>query len=129
LPAGKVYEKPVISLDVYATAAALAKAPIPKQRAIDGVYLLPHLLGKKEERPHEEMFWRLSKRTAIRVGDWKLLRNPRDGTGAEWQLYDLSKDTVEQTDLSQRQPEMKKQLLARWEQWNSEMIEPAWSRK
>jgi len=129
LPAGKVYEKPVISLDVYATAAALAKAPIPKQRAIDGVDLLPHLLGKKEERPHEEMFWRLSKRTAIRVGDWKLLRNPRDGTGAEWQLYDLSKDTVEQTDLSQRQPEMKKQLLARWEQWNSEMIEPAWSRK
>jgi arylsulfatase B len=129
LPAGKVYEKPVLSLDVYATAAAIAEAPIPKRRAIDGVNLLPHLLGKTKERPHDEMFWRLSQRTAIRVGDWKLIRNPRVGTSADWQLYDLSKDKSEQSDLAKSQPEMKKKLLARWEQWNSEMIEPVWTRK
>jgi len=57
LPAGKEYHHPVISLDVYATAAATAGAVV-NNRSIDGVDLLPYLKGEKAYRPHEVLFLR-----------------------------------------------------------------------
>lgn len=130
LPAGKVYEKPVVSLDVFGTAAAIANAPIPKskRRAIDGVNLMPYLTGEKEGSPHETLFWRAKQRTAIRVGDWKLVRNPkgRSGAGSEWHLYNLAEDLSEEKNLAASRPEKFKELTAAWEKLNGEMIESVW---
>ncbi len=129
LPAGKVYDKPVISLDIYGTAAALARAPLPEGRKIDGVNLMPYLMGKKAESefPHEILFWRMAKRTAIRVGDWKLLKNPGRNRSADWQLYNLSKDISEESDLAKSMPEKVVKLREIWEKWNGEMIDAVWS--
>jgi len=124
LPAGKVYDQPVTSLDVYATAAAVADAPIPKQRSIDGVNLMPYLTGQRDERPHEVLFWRMVKRTAIRVGDWKLVRNPKRGQSDDWQLYNLAKDISESDDLAKSQPDKLRELKNMWERLNGEMVEP-----
>ncbi len=125
LPAGKVYRQPVISLDIFATAAA--GSPLLERQKIDGVNLLPFLTGDKKGSPHETLFWRLNKKTAIRVGDWKLLRNPQRGFSDKWQLYNLSKDIGETQDLASNQPEKLKELFARWEQLNAEMIAPIWN--
>ena len=127
LPTGVVSRKPVISLDVFATAAAVAKTPIPKNRRIDGVNLIPYLIGESNERPHDILFWRLRQRTAIRVNDWKLLRNPRRGSSADWQLYDLAKDISESQDLANKRPEKVNELRGIWERLDSEMIDPIWS--
>ena len=56
LPEDIIYDKPVISFDIGATALALAgvKADPP----LDGVDLLPYLLGRKDGAPHERLFWR-----------------------------------------------------------------------
>ncbi|MFT5490068.1 MAG: arylsulfatase A-like enzyme, partial [Limisphaerales bacterium] len=130
LPAGKVYENPVVSLDVFGTAAAIADAPISKskRRAIDGVNLMPYLTGEKEGRPHETLFWRAKQRTAIRVGDWKLVRNPkgRSGAGADWHLYNLADDLREENNLAAAKPAKFKELTAAWEKLNGEMIESVW---
>jgi len=129
VPAGAEYDEPVISLDVYGTAAALAKNPIPKSRPIDGVDLMPYLTRQDQGSPHKELFWRLNQKTAIRVGDWKLLRNPdrRGQQDAPWKLYNLADDLSESNDLSAAEPERVRQLSAAWTRLNDEMMDPIWS--
>ena len=127
VPGGKVYRQPVISLDVYATAAAAADAPVAKGRGIDGVDLLPYLTGPQDGRPHEVLFWRMGRQTAVRVGDWKLVRNARRDANAPWELFDLARDVGESNDLAPTEPEKLRDLVDVWERLDGEMIEPAWS--
>ena len=129
LPSGVDYDKPVISLDVYGTAAAVAEHPIPQRRPIDGVNLFPFLSGDNDGMPHRELFWRLSQRTAIRVGDWKLLKNPqrRSGKEATWELYNLAEDISESNDLAAKEPGRVSELVAAWTRLNDEMVDPIWT--
>ena len=124
LPAGKVYEKPVTSLDIYATAAANAKATAPKN--IEGVDLVPYLTGRNSGRPHETLFWRQGGKAGLRHGDWKLVRmgGRRDVGKAKWELYDLSSDLSEENNLANKNPARLNELVAIWEKMNGEMKEP-----
>jgi len=125
LPSSITYDRPVISLDVFATASKVARHATPA--TIDGVDLLPYLTGQKKGPPHESLFWRLGNRTAIRVGDWKLLKNPSRGNADDnWELYDLASDTGESQNLAAREPQRLEQLVAAWQQINEEMIAPTW---
>jgi arylsulfatase A-like enzyme len=124
LKAGQVYEHPVIALDILPTAAAAAAADLPRDRQIDGVNLLPHLTGRKEQQPHEILFWRRGQDHAVRKGNFKLLN-----TGGESGLYDLVSDIAETKDLSQERPETVRQLQQAYDKWNGQMIEPAWTRQ
>jgi arylsulfatase B len=128
LPAASVYKKPVLSLDVFATAVALSNATTDRRKVYDGVNLMPFLLGKNAATPHEKLFWRMGKRTALRSGDWKLLKNPRGKQGRDWELYDLATDLAEQNDLAAKNPKQRDKMIASWEKLNSEMIEPVWPR-
>ncbi|MDE0769883.1 MAG: sulfatase-like hydrolase/transferase [Opitutaceae bacterium] len=124
IPAGKVYDNPVSSLDIYATAAANAKAKAPKN--IEGVNLIPFLTGENSGRPHETLFWRQGGKAGLRHGDLKLVRmgGRKDVGNAKWELYDLSKDLSEETNLAQSNPEKLAELIALWEEMNGEMREP-----
>ena len=124
IPAGKVYDNPVSSLDIYATAAANAKAKAPKN--IEGVNLIPFLTGENSGRPHETLFWRQGGKAGLRHGDLKLVRmgGRKDVGKAKWELYDLLKDLSEETNLAQSNPEKLAELIAIWEQMNGEMIDP-----
>ncbi len=124
LPAGKVYEKPVSALDIFATASSIAGAKIPRQ--VEGVNLLPYLTGKESGRPHETLFWRQGGKTALRHGDWKLVRmgGRRQSSTAPWELYDLSKDLSEKHNLAASHPEQLAELKAIWEKMNGEMSDP-----
>ena len=125
LPPGATYDKPVISLDVFATASKVAEHAAPA--GIDGVDLLPYLTGQHDGRPHESLFWRLGNRTAIRAGDWKLLKNPsrRNGDDA-WELYHLANDVGESRDLASHEPQRVQEMIAAWKQFNGQMIDPVW---
>ncbi len=127
LPAGKTYRKPVISLDILATAMAASQGPAPAMRKIDGVNLLPYLRGENGNRPHQELYWRLQQKTALRSGDWKLVRNPRRGQDAAWQLYHLAEDLGESSNLATTRPDKLEQLQAAWKAWDDQMVEPVWS--
>jgi len=122
IPAGKVYEQPISSLDIYATAAQLAGAEINHQ--IDGVDLMPYITGSDKTSPHNEFFWRQGKRTALRYKDWKLVSMQRHLQKPVWELYDLSKDISEEHDLANQIPEKLQELIERWEKLNSQMSEP-----
>lgn len=124
IPAGKVYDKPVTSLDIYATAAANAKAVAPKN--IEGVDLVPYLTGIISGRPHETLFWRQGGKAGLRHGDWKLVRmGGRKNVGnAKWELYDLSNDLSEENNLAKENPERLAELVEIWETMNGEMQNP-----
>jgi arylsulfatase B len=124
LPEGKTYDHPVISLDLFATVAAATGARAA--RAADGVDLLPFLRGDVKGRPHDVLFWRMGKRTAVRVGDWKLLRNPGRDSGGEWQLYDLAEDVAETKNLASTRRDKVESLSEVWKGMNSQMSEPFW---
>ena len=59
-------------------------------------------------------------------GDLKLVRmgGRKDVGNAKWELYDLSKDISEATNLANTHPERLAELIAVWEKWNGEMQEP-----
>lgn len=127
IPAGKTYDLPVLSLDIFATAAAASGRPVAPG-SVDGVDLRPFLTGRDYTSPHEQIFWRAGHKAALRSGDWKLVRNKgKSGADEAWELYHLRDDPGETKDLAGTHPEKAQQLLELWETCNDEMMEPIWS--
>jgi arylsulfatase A-like enzyme len=131
LPAGKIYDPPVIALDIHATALAAAGIPIKPAWKLDGVNLLPFLKGDNAAAPHAALFWRFGEQMAIRAGDWKLVRPDLSakefGQIAEKpMLFNLRTDVGEKHDLAGKHPEKVKVLMGKWQAWNKELAPPAW---
>jgi arylsulfatase A-like enzyme len=124
LPRGGVYDHPVISLDIFATALAAAGVRPPHDRVYDGVNLLPHLRGEERGRPHEMLYWRQfgGQNLAVRGPRYKLVR---DNNGP-LQLFDLTHDLSESNDLAGRLPNEVARLRSAYQQWSSQMIPPLW---
>ena len=116
IPAGLVYDRPVIALDATATALELAGVEVA---GLDGVNLIPHLTGKEKTDPHQELYWRWLGQSAIRKGKWKLLR----GAGREY-LFDLDADKEEQRNLLGAHSEIASDLRARLSAWAGDLIPP-----
>jgi len=117
LPAGVVYKNPVSSLDFAATASAMAG--LPHDKSLDGVNLIPYLTGEIEQPPHEKLCWRWISQSAIRMGDWKLLRG-----GDREYLYHLATDVEEKNNLILQNPEKAAQLKKELMDWCSELQPP-----
>lgn len=79
----------------------------------DGISYLPTLLGKEGQQEHKFLYWEFHEdkgRQAIRVGDWKLIRQPILGE-TRIELYDLRTDIHEDRNLASVHPEKVAELL------------------
>ncbi|MCU0727954.1 MAG: sulfatase-like hydrolase/transferase, partial [Planctomycetes bacterium] len=123
LEAGKVESRPVIALDLLPTVQAAAGVPLQGGPPPDGVDLLPYIRGEKEGRPHEALFWRMGRQSAVRLGDLKLV--VRDGVA---ELYDLAKDVGEARDLSRERPEDVARLRKALADWEEGTVPARWYR-
>ncbi|GAB3667167.1 hypothetical protein GCM10028791_42910 [Echinicola sediminis] len=117
LPKGKVYHRPVISLDVAATSLAVAGAK--PNRNLDGINLIPFLDGSNSKDPHKALFWRFWGQSAVRSGDYKYLVY-----GKNEFLFDLSESPVERENLIDKYPNKVKKLRARLENWAKDLKNP-----
>ena len=124
LPAGKVYNQPVIQLDLLPTALAAAGGKVDSAWKLDGVNLLPYLTGDQQGPPHETLYWRFGDQWAIRHGDWKLVVSKIDGP--QPRLYNLAADIAEAKDLSAHEPGKVQTLKTLWDRWNAEQADPKW---
>ena len=120
IPAGQTFDHPVSSLDVGATAVALAG--LEKPETFDGVNLIPHFTGKTKEAPHEILFWRFWGQTAVRKGKWKYYR-----AGDKEFLFDLSSKEHENKNLIADHPDIAKELHGKLKAWCAEMKNPGMS--
>lgn len=120
--AGQTFDKPVISLDIFATIIAQANTPPKTKNKIDGVNLIPFLTGENSNAPHDYLFWRKfdSKDYAVRRGDEKMILR----SGTEEMLFDLSQDISEEKNLSNETKENTRRLSSDLRKWESELIDP-----
>jgi uncharacterized sulfatase len=124
LRAGQEYAALVHGFDIFATAAAAAGVPLPADRKIDGVDLVPFARGEREGEPHRALFWRSGHYRVARIGGWKLQLNERP-PGSTW-LFDLNTDPSEHNNLADREPERVAAMRRALDAHDAEQVESAW---
>lgn len=133
---GTTYDHPVCLLDFMATAADITGTKIPDNAAEDSVSFLPALKGKNEPVREAIVHHSINGSFSIRQANWKLelcpdsggWSDPRPGGGgkgkgkgkkgpatpapalAPLQLYDLSQDIAEKTNVQAEHPEIVERL-------------------
>ncbi|MDP4611356.1 MAG: sulfatase-like hydrolase/transferase [Opitutales bacterium] len=118
LPSGIIYPHPVSSLDLSATAVALAGGDT-SGKPLDGVNLIPYVNGEIKGVPHEALFWRTTNGTSwcVRTPEAKFLLESHGATEPE--LYDMVNDPYESNNIIAERPEQRQQLAQLWNEWNA----------
>lgn len=115
LPKGKVYDDPVIALDIASTCLAAAGVA-PSGQPLDGVDLVPYLSGADKGEPHETLYWKSGPMWSVRSGDLKLVGGHKEQEG-KFQLFDLSQDRAEANDIAGDKPDDVKRLHESYQAW------------
>jgi arylsulfatase A-like enzyme len=129
--AGTIEARPVVQLDLHATALAAAGIAPKSGWKLEGVDLLPFLRGEPGiDQPHDTLYWRFGKQMAIRRGDWKLVRYDLAAEGSNGvsaaKLYNLKDDIGESVDRGAQLPDKVKELQAAWDSWDKSNVAPLW---
>jgi hypothetical protein len=119
---GQVFDKPIISLDIFATSKALTSPNIPSKNELHGVNLIPFLKGDNLEAPHEFLFWRNNlmqkekenrvEASAVRSEKFKFVKNKQVDA-----LYNLKNDISEKTDLKNLDIDNYNKLVNEHKKW------------
>ena len=130
IPPGTVRTDPVISLDIVATVLAACgqyrEDLDAGGKTIDGVDLIPYVLGSEPAPPHDRLFWRMYDQgiTVIRDGNDKLIVR-RDGAD---EFFRLDRDPGEEHDLiASEDVDVQGRIAAlrgRLSAWQRELREP-----
>ncbi|MEM1353827.1 MAG: arylsulfatase [Planctomycetota bacterium] len=103
---------PTANWDIFPTLAELAGAEYSHE--IDGLSLVPTLLGSGEQPTHDYLYWEFHEqggKQAVRVGTWKGVRlNCKRDADAPIELYDLSRDPGEANNIAARHPAVVRQI-------------------
>lgn len=118
-----IYDGLTSSLDIFKTSIAAANIKENKSWGLDGVNLIPYLSGEKQTDPHSKLFWRKLEKSAVRIGNNKLIKLNEYGSV----LYNLKTDLGESIDLSTTDTLLHKQLIHELQDWEKEMISPLWN--
>lgn len=101
--------------DILPTMAELTGQPVLSQS--DGISILPALLGQVEnQKKHQYLYWEDSSikggifKTALRQGDWKIVRKYEKGTGLTSELFNLRDDIGEERDIASEHKEIVERL-------------------
>ncbi|MFO0014000.1 MAG: sulfatase family protein [Planctomycetota bacterium] len=104
----------VCTIDLAASFASLTGAALPKNGFRDSVNVLGALLGEPGAAGRDHLVQQDNggKRLGLRVGAWKLVRQPKGGNRARGadegfieSLYNLDDDPAEQNDVAEKNPE------------------------
>lgn len=115
-------EAMIQSIDFYPTLAEVADAALPAGQVMDGRSFLPILKGDATTHrdtiysffPHNTPASGQVPGASVRRGDWKLIRLFHDGPQQQdrHELYNLSRDLGETTDLASQEPTIVTELSA-----------------
>jgi len=105
IKAGAVSDQLWAFWDFLPTAAELAGAADKTPRGVDGISIVPTLLGKPQKQP-AYLYWEFhegASKQAVRMGDWKAVRL---GPKRPVELYDLKTDVGEDHNVAQQHPDV-----------------------
>lgn len=120
---GMKYDQTVGQVDIFATVAGAADAPLPSDRLIDGVDVIPFLKGKVQGSPHESLFWRACDYKVLLAENWKLQVSARPNK--VW-LFNLKGDPTEKVNLASKRPDKVAEMMRVLENINRKQAKPIW---
>ncbi len=118
IPAGQVFEEAVWSLDASATALAVAGAPVDDR--VEGVNLMPWMLGEKSGQVHDALYWRWRSQAAVLSGNWKFVRLGNKQRYL-FDMTEIGKETAADNKIEQYPEiaaELERKLKARADTWH-----------
>jgi arylsulfatase A-like enzyme len=125
---GRILNTPVIGADLFPTFLDMAGLPQRTKEHLDGTSWAALLRNPSNPPASRELFWHNPAprpvstadwfSSAIRAGNLKLLEFPETN---RIELYDLSSDLGETTNLADKRPEDTKHLLDKLHQWQKEV--------
>jgi arylsulfatase len=126
---GSVQKAFVHVMDLAPTFLELAGATYPSSwegreiTALRGKSLVRILSGESTSvrGDDEPVGWELLGWRALRVGQWKTTWIDRPFGTSSWQLFDLSNDPGETTDLHSTQPERMQDMVRMWDEYEREV--------
>lgn len=130
IPAGKVCDEVAATIDMLPTLAKLAGGQAPKDRPIDGKDIRPLMFGEPGAKSPHDYYILPHDGGAVRSGTWKFYpwpegqkgkKKPAPTTGPKVQLYDLSKDLSETTNVAEQHPEVVARLSAAYQRYMADL--------
>lgn len=108
IPAGTTSDLISVQYDLMATLSDLTGI---KTWPTDGISFLPTLMGmNNQQKKHGYIYFEFPEKSgqvAIRMGKWKAVKsNMKKNKNAPWEIYDLSVDENETTDIAAQHPEL-----------------------
>lgn len=126
---------PIHLMDIMPTICEVSGAKYPKTFSentitpLEGRSLFPFFKGATSRKPRMLCFDHFES-SAIREGDWKLVRGNKRYLNRTWELYNIAKDRCETTNLIDQMPEKASALEAKWMDWAVRMkISPYYKHK
>ncbi|WP_235941710.1 sulfatase [Cyclobacterium roseum] len=140
IPAGTTSDVPVTHMDFYPTIRSIIEVEQVGEENWDGMDLAP--LFKQESQAERPLFWhfpvylqaynpkedggrdplfRTRPGSVVRKGKWKLHHYFEED---DYELYNLEEDPGETTNLAEREPEIRDQLIKMLEGWRKEVHAP-----
>ena len=124
---GKIKENSVTNqvtttMDWTATILSLAHAKADPKFPLDGIDIMPIILGK-DWAVDRELYWRIFQRKqhkAIRWGRWKYLEDEKKNE----YLFDITADPKEENNLKEKFPAVLQQLKNKYAVWEKKMLKP-----
>ncbi|MCG8389811.1 MAG: arylsulfatase [Cytophagales bacterium] len=114
VPAGTVSNFISAFWDIFPTLGELAG--LQDLTGHNGISLVPTLLEQKSQQPRDYLYWEFAAqggKIAIRKGDWKAVKNDYVyAPSAPFELYNLSQDPGEETDLAAQYPGLLREMEA-----------------
>ena len=121
IPAGVIQSQAANVTDLFPTILALTDIVVPRKHVVDGSRLDTLLAGKPDRRRKEQFLMhyphsphRSNYFTTWRDGDWKVIYHhiPSKASGdSHYQLYNLTKDPFESTDLARSEPKELRRMM------------------
>jgi len=111
VPAGKTSDTVWYFADVLPTLAELAGVKPPDD--IDGISVLPTLLGQRQKTDDRFLYWEFLGRTLQQAVRWRNYKALCQGPGELMELYDLATDIAEKRNIASQHPG----VVARIEQY------------